>query len=55
MEINTLEDTFINIGLDEERFLNKKNNNEEYSKYINLQETAIPASLYDDPKYSFYL
>ena len=23
LEINTLEDTFINIGLDEERFLNK--------------------------------
>ena len=51
LEMNSLEDAFINIGLDEEKFL-KKNENED-SKISYQEMIPVPDCLYYSPNYSF--
>ena len=64
LEMNSLEDAFINIGMEEEKYLQSKQGNVEElknevenkneAKYTNFQDLKKPACLAKPPVYSFW-
>ena len=46
--MNTLEDAFVNIGMDEERILNRNEheNNQKNDKYTDFENIVVPDSCY---------
>ena len=53
LEMNTLEDAFVNIGLDEERFLKGKKEDKEFESR-NEEMIPIPECLFNPPVYNFF-
>jgi ATP-binding cassette subfamily A (ABC1) protein 3 len=50
--MNTLEDAYVNIGMDEEKFL-KNNLNLTSTKYSDFSNIPVPAGLSHPPSYNF--
>lgn len=54
--MNSLEDAFVNIGMDEEKFLNKeaKDAPDTKEKYTDFSDIQIPAILSQPPSFNFF-
>lgn len=52
--MNTLEDAFINIGMEESKYLSEKTSNNEQEKFTDFNEIKTPDCLNRPPEFLFF-